>query len=163
LPTVGALSRLNIGTELGAQAGAIFETVKEEIIGKDIRGSNVARAVELCQAAERSLVLIDHLLEIGREGAGNAQVKPASGTGSAACEAPRGTLIHSYAFDPAGICTAADVITPTSLNQGALCRDLLALARGMEGADAQVMSGALERLIRCYDPCISCSVHLLRL
>lgn len=162
-PTVGALSRLNLGVFLGAEAGGIFETVRDEIVGTDIRGNSVAQAIELCQAAERSVALIDQLIDLGRDAAGDVEVKPASGQGSAACEAPRGVLIHSYSFDEAGLCTEADVITPTSLNQGALSRDLLALARGMEGADQFQMVTALERLIRCYDPCISCSVHLIQL
>ena len=161
--TVGALARLNLGARLNATAEDVFRGVKGEILGRDMRGNNVAQAVELCQAAERALELINRLVEIGREGAGNQKVAPRSGRGSAACEAPRGVLIHSYAFDAAGICTEADVITPTSLNQGALARDLLALARGMEGEETSQMTTALERLIRCYDPCISCSVHLLHL
>jgi coenzyme F420-reducing hydrogenase alpha subunit len=162
-PTVGALARLNLDGCFGAETGRIFATVRYQVAGKDIRGNNVAQAIELCQAAERSLALLDALLEIGGDGMGNVEVRPSSGRGSAACEAPRGVLIHSYGFDDAGICTAADVITPTSLNQGALSRDLLALARGMEGADASQMGSALERLIRCYDPCISCSVHVMQL
>jgi len=161
--TVGALARLSLGASLSAGAEGIFRTVKEEILGRDMRGNNVAQAIELCQAAERALELIDKLLVIGREGAGNLKVVPRAGLGSAALEAPRGVLIHSYAFDAEGICTGADVITPTSLNQGALARDLLALARGMEGEETSQMTTALERLIRCYDPCISCSVHVLHL
>lgn len=162
-PTVGSLSRLNLGPGPRAEAGRIFQSVKDQIIGADIRGNNVAQAIELCEAAERSLELIDRLCEIGRDGAGNAEVAPGSGRGTAACEAPRGVLIHSYGFDDAGLCTEADVITPTTLNQGALSRDLLALAQSMTGADTSLMTSALERLIRCYDPCISCSVHLLQI
>jgi len=161
--TVGALSRLNLGAGLSAEASVIFETVKEEIIGKDIRGNNLAQAIELLQATERSLEVIGELLQIGRDGAGNVQIVPGSGRGSAACEAPRGVLIHSYSFDANGMCYEADVITPTSLNQGALARDLLVLARYMEGSEQSLLVSALERLIRCYDPCISCSVHLLQL
>ena len=161
--TVGALARLSLGVSLSASAEEIFHTVRDEILGKDMRGNNVAQAIELCQAAERALELINQLVEIGKEGVGNLKVAPRRGRGSAACEAPRGVLIHSYAFDDAGICTEADVITPTSLNQGALARDLLALARGMEGEETSHLTTALERLIRCYDPCISCSVHVLHL
>jgi sulfhydrogenase subunit alpha len=162
-PTVGSLSRLSLGSGLGPEADSIFQTVKEEILGGDIRGNNLARAIELCQAGQRSLELMDELLAFGREGAGNVEVTPRSGRGSAALEAPRGVLIHSYSFDEAGLCTAADVITPTSLNQGAMARDLLALSRGLENTETTSMVGALERLIRCYDPCISCSVHVMRL
>lgn len=162
-PTVGALARLNLGMSLEPETSAIMESVKTEILGSDIRGNNLAQAIELCQAAERSLKVVDALLELEKEETGNVAVTPGPGGGAAAVEAPRGILIHSYSFDESGLCTAADVITPTSLNQGAISRDLLAVARAMEGAEADLLRSSMERLIRCYDPCISCSVHLLRI
>ena len=161
-PCVGALARLNLGGRLAGGAREIFAAVQGEIIGQDIRGNALAQAIELYQAAQRSRELVDELLGIGAD-AGKQAVTPRGGEGSAACEAPRGVLIHSYGFDAAGICTRADVITPTSLNQRALSGDLLALARALEGEESERMVGALERLIRSYDPCISCAVHLVRL
>jgi sulfhydrogenase subunit alpha len=162
-PLVGALARINLGTRLGAGAREVFIKVKDDLIGQDMRGNALAQAIELYQAAQRARELVQELLEIGKDGEGNVTVQPVQGWGSAACEAPRGVLIHSYAFDSAGICTNADVITPTSLNQGALSEDLLTLARGMEGVDTAPLVGALKRLIRSYDPCISCAVHLIQL
>ena len=162
-PCVGALARLNLGRPLGAGAQGLFEAVRGEIIGQDVRGNMLAQAIELYQAALRSRELVSELLDIGKDGAGNTAVLPRGGRGTAACEAPRGVLIHSYAFDGAGICVGADVITPTSLNQGALSGDLLALARALEGAGTDQMVSSLEKLIRSYDPCISCAVHLVRL
>ncbi|HJV65716.1 MAG TPA: Ni/Fe hydrogenase subunit alpha [Geomonas sp.] len=162
-PTVGALSRLNLGAALAAEPRTLFAKVRDDLVGHDIRANSLAQAVELYQAAERSLQVIDALLELGREGECCRKITPSAGRGCAASEAPRGVLIHSYSFDEEGYCTEADVITPTSLNQGALARDLLALARAMEGADEAEMRKALEHLVRCYDPCISCSVHLLQL
>lgn len=161
--TVGALARLCLGFGSDAEASGGFEAVKEQIVGRDIRGNNVAQAVELCQTVERTVQIIDRLLGFGSDAEGNVEVRPREGHGVSATEAPRGVLIHGYSFDAAGVCTGADVLTPTSLNQGALSRDLLALARQMEGADPPQLQGALETLVRCYDPCISCSVHLLRL
>ncbi|HBA89485.1 MAG TPA: hydrogenase [Geobacter sp.] len=162
-PTVGALARLTLQPCPAAGADEMLRSAREEIIGKDIRGNNVAQAIELWQAVARALELIDRLVELGAKGGGNVKILPRRGRGSAACEAPRGVLIHSYDFDQEGICTGADVITPTSLNQGALARDLLALGRGMDAEDDLRLTTAMERLVRCYDPCISCSVHLLRL
>jgi len=170
-PTVGPLSRLNLGAVTGTEASPLFEGLRPELTGSDIRGGNLARAVELIQAVERSLSVIEELLAPGRDASREADA-PVRGTalpgsdlrvGTAACEAPRGSLIHSYAFDEAGRCKGADVITPTSLNQGAISRDLLVLARAMEGAERPQLIAALERLVRCYDPCISCSVHLVTL
>jgi sulfhydrogenase subunit alpha len=162
-PCVGALARLNLGSALGAEAGGIFQELKGEIIGRDMRANALAQAIELYQAALRSRAVLDELLELGKEGAGNAEVLPRGGHGAAACEAPRGVLIHSYAFDPAGKCLGADVITPTSLNQQALAGDLLTLARSLEQAGSGALVSALERLVRSYDPCISCAVHLVQL
>ena len=114
-------------------------------------------------AVERSLGVVDRLLEADypRE----QPFKPFSlkAQGSSVIEAPRGVLIHSYGFDSRGICTHADIITPTAINQAAIERDLLILATQMEGADDHQLTFALERLVRAYDPCISCAVHLLRL
>jgi sulfhydrogenase subunit alpha len=162
-PCVGSLARINLGSSLSAGAQEVFVKLQGEIIGQDMRGNALAQAIELYQAVGRARELVQELLEIGKDGEGNVTVQPGSGLGSAACEAPRGVLIHSYGFVSAGICSAADVITPTSLNQGALSGDLLALARGMEGADTERLVSSLERLIRSYDPCISCAVHLVRL
>ncbi|QWV99210.1 Ni/Fe hydrogenase subunit alpha [Geomonas nitrogeniifigens] len=161
--TVGALARLNLHPDLEGGAGALFKSHKQELVGKDMRGNNLAQAIEMYHATERALRLIDRLIELGPRQEETAAPSPRAATGCAACEAPRGVLIHSYSFDSQGICTMADVITPTALNQGALARDLLALARGMEGEETNRMTTALERLIRCYDPCISCSVHVLSL
>ena len=89
---------------------------------------------------------------------------PRKGAGTAAIEAPRGALIHSYAFDASGRCRAADIVTPTAINQAAMEQDLLALAQTMGGAaDERELTAALERLVRAYDPCISCAVHLIKI
>lgn len=161
--TVGALARLHHGPTLRNGAQEIFKAHKHELIGKDIRGNNLAQAMELYDAAERALEIIERLLELGTTPLDAVNDVARGGHGTAACEAPRGVLIHSYAFDDAGICTHADVVTPTALNQAAMARDLTALARGMEGEETSHLTAALERLIRCYDPCISCSVHTISL
>lgn len=62
-------------------------------------------------------------------------VEPRQGTGIAAIEAPRGTLIHCYHFDSRGVCTAADIITPTAINQAAMERDLFTAAQELDGAE----------------------------
>jgi sulfhydrogenase subunit alpha len=162
-PCVGALARLNLAGTLSGAAAQSFETLRGEIGGQDMRANALAQALELHQAAQRSREIVELLLEMGQDAGGRFNVRPKAGEGSAACEAPRGALIHSYRFDGDGVCTGADVLTPTSLNQGALSRDLLALARALEGAVSTRMVDQLERLIRSYDPCISCAVHLVRI
>jgi coenzyme F420-reducing hydrogenase alpha subunit len=119
--------------------------------------------VELILAVELSLEIIATLLNFDKRSDKPVTIARQKGSGSASTEAPRGVLIHSYSFDNRGFCTAADIITPTAINQAAMERDLLALAREMEGADDAELKLKLEMLVRAYDPCISCAVHLVRL
>lgn len=118
-----------------------------------------ARAVELRQALERALVLIDLLLAAGLKKEPPYQAVTTRGEGTALIEAPRGVLLHSYSFNARGFCTAADIITPTAINQGAIAASLKELIAAMDGAEYAQIKAAAEILIRCYDPCLSCSVH----
>lgn len=161
--TVGALARLNVGMELTTMASQVFLDAREILIDTDIRGNNLAQAVELILAVECSLKIIATILSFETKPDRPVTITPRKGSGSAVTEAPRGVLIHSYSFDNRGFCTAADIITPTAINQAAMERDLLALAREMEGADEAELKLKLEMLVRAYDPCISCAVHLVRL
>lgn len=117
------------------------------------------RVAEIQQAVERSLALIAQLLADGLCREMPVEVSPAAGQGTALIEAPRGVLLHSYRFDDSGICTSADIITPTSINQAAMEASLKALVAAMDGAGYDQTRISCERLIRCFDPCISCAVH----
>ncbi len=161
--TVGALARLNLGMELAPRAAAAFASCRDRIVGADIRANNLAQAVELMHAVERSLEIIATLLDACHKRERPQSIPPREASGSAVVEAPRGVLIHSYRFDGRGRCTSADIITPTAINHAAMECDLLALARSLEGANEEEMKLQLEMLVRAYDPCISCAVHVVRL
>ena len=161
--TVGALARLNVGTTLKSRAAQNFFNAREKLVAADIWGNNLAQAVELIQAVECSLGIVDSLLNEAAEPERPITILARKGHGSAAAEAPRGVLIHSYGFDERGYCTEADIITPTAINQAAIEHDLLAMARAMEGAENDEMRLMLEKVVRAYDPCISCAVHLVQL
>lgn len=124
-----------------------------------IRSSMKARIIEIQLAAERAQALIELLLENGLRKKAPVMAIPAQGEGSSVIEAPRGVLLHSYRFDEQGICSAADIITPTAINQGAMAASLKGLICAMNGAEYEQIRTAAEILIRCFDPCISCAVH----
>lgn len=163
--TVGALARLNMGLVLSPMAREVFLHAKENLINRDIWSNNLAQAVELVFATETALDIIELLLQgpclAGTTSSSADTMNNRRGT--AATEAPRGVLIHSYSFDRRGFCTAADIITPTAINQEAMERDLLSLAQSLVLTDEEELRSKLEMLIRAYDPCISCAVHLVRL
>jgi len=161
--TVGALARLNHGIALTPMAYAAYLASRMSLEDTDIRANSLAQAVELIYAVERSIEIVTTLLtsEFTREVP--ERIIHAKGSGTAAIEAPRGVLIHSYRFDNRGICKSADIITPTVINHAAIERDLFEMASYMTGSNDKELTVALEQLVRAYDPCISCAVHVLRI
>jgi coenzyme F420-reducing hydrogenase alpha subunit len=85
-----------------------------------------------------------------------------AGCGHAATEAPRGTLYHRLECDAAGRITAAKIVPPTSQNQSQIERDLRSYLPRWIGQSDEATATACERLVRSYDPCISCSTHFLK-
>ncbi|MDP3595866.1 MAG: nickel-dependent hydrogenase large subunit, partial [Nitrospirota bacterium] len=86
-----------------------------------------------------------------------------AGIGMACTEAPRGILYHRYRVDGDGLIREAKIVPPTSQNQRRIEEDLRAyLPRLLDLSNEQVALGC-EKIIRCYDPCISCATHFLKL
>lgn len=83
--------------------------------------------------------------------------------GAAATEAPRGTLWHRYRMDDEGNLTDARIVPPTSQNQATIEDDLRALGPALSRLSNRDATSLVERLVRSYDPCISCASHFLTL
>lgn len=122
--------------------------------------SIVVRAVEIVCAIEEALRIIAGLTD-GAAPAVPAQ--PMAGTGHGVSEAPRGVLYHSYQLDADGTVTAARIVPPTSQNQAAIERDLARLVQPRLHLSDSELTAECERLVRSYDPCISCATHFLTL
>jgi coenzyme F420-reducing hydrogenase alpha subunit len=122
--------------------------------------SVVARSVEIVFALEEALRVI-RSYEMPRSP--SVPVTPRAGVGMACTEAPRGMLYHRYAVDEQGTIREAKIIPPTSQNQRRIEDDLRAFMPQVLTLSTKEASLACERVIRCYDPCISCATHFLRL
>ncbi len=121
--------------------------------------SIIARGLELIHAFDEAL----SIMRAYREPATiKCAVELQAGQGCAATEAPRGLLYHRYVCDAAGLISFAKIVPPTSQNQRRIEWDLEAwLPRVLEQTDEQI-ARSCERVIRNYDPCISCATHFLR-
>lgn len=121
--------------------------------------SIVVRAVEIVYACDEALRIIDAYEEPDRPA---VAIEPRAGTGCAATEAPRGLLYHRYDLSPDGTIATARIVPPTSQNQTSIEDDLASYI----GDSLGLADGALRRLceqtVRNYDPCISCSTHVVR-
>ena len=120
----------------------------------------VAQVVECVHVLEDSINLIDQILDRGLEEEDN-KVKVRVGRGIGAVEAPRGILFHDYTYDENGVLVSANCIIPTNQNHNNIQKDFEALVPLILGRPEDEIRLTLEMLVRAYDPCISCSAHLL--
>ena len=81
------------------------------------------------------------------------------GSGTSACEAPRGTLFHHYEVNSDGYIEKADIITPTVQNLSSMEHDMKNMSPIFEGKSKDEINHLIEMLIRGYDPCITCATH----
>ena len=124
--------------------------------------NNVAQAVELVDALERCAAICRRLAADEFEGSSEVvpfQVK--AGRGAGYTEAPRGVVIHELELDDEGRVVHASIITPTSQNVAVMEADMRQLAELLvaQGVDEPAVKQEVEKLVRAYDPCLSCSVH----
>ena len=122
--------------------------------------SIVVRCVELVYAADEALRLI---AVYEQPDVPALAVEPRAGTGHGCTEAPRGILYHRYTLDEEGTILAADIIPPTSQNQGTIEADLRAVVERSLDEPNDRLTLLCEQTIRNYDPCISCATHFLTL
>ena len=121
----------------------------------------VAQIVECIHVLENSINLIDQIMARGLEEEDNT-VRVRAGRGIGAVEAPRGILFHDYTYDENGILTKANCVIPTNQNHNNIQKDMESLAPSIINRPEDEIRLTLEMLVRAYDPCISCSAHLLR-
>ena len=124
-----------------------------------IHANNPAQGLEIAWALERALQLIAEVRRLPADVPLLVPVEPQSGWGVALLEAPRGVLVHSYLLDEFGVVRRADIITPTAVNQLAMEAQLRADLALLP--PARHPGPVAERIIRAFDPCVSCAVHVI--
>jgi len=160
---VGSLARLSVNPRrLTGRLAVAVKRLKLVLPADNPMDNNKAQALELINDVERALELIEQLLREGVKDERPVPVHPRAGSGTAITEAPRGLLIHSYTYDEEGRVVSADVVTPTALNAASLELHLRRAVEQCPERDEAVISKRLQMIARAYDPCISCSVHLVR-
>ncbi len=120
----------------------------------------VARAIEVVHACEEAVAIIDAYQEPSTS---RMDFKVHAGEGCAATEAPRGVLYHRYRINNQGLVEFAKIVPPTSQNLRRMEDDLRQILPGMLAQSDDEIRLGCEKLVRNYDPCISCSTHFLKL
>lgn len=160
----GALARVNASWEhLGQKAKMAAAKAGLRPPEKNPFMNNVAQAVELVDALDRCAGICRALAEPGViEGSSEpVAFEVRAGRGVGFTEAPRGALFHDLELDGEGNVVHASIMTPTAQNVANLEADMRLLAEKLvaEGAEEDAIRQEIEKLVRAYDPCLSCSVH----
>jgi len=156
-----ALSRLNASWDHLSQE-AKFASAKAGLRPeeKNPMKNNLAQAIEILDALIRCAGICRELVK----GEGDSKPVPfevRAGTGVGMSEAPRGVVFHKLEFDDEGRVLHASIITPTSQNLASLEADTRHLVEVLveAGLDEGYIRSEIAKLVRAYDPCLSCSVH----
>lgn len=122
--------------------------------------NNVAQAVELVDVCVRCEGYLRELAK-GEGCSAPVSFEVKAGRGVGMTEAPRGTLIHDIELDDQGRVVRANIITPTVHNLSDTEDNVRKAAQLLaeQGADEAAIRLGVEKLVRAYDPCLSCSVH----
>ncbi|MFN3750812.1 MAG: Ni/Fe hydrogenase subunit alpha [Thiobacillus sp.] len=159
---VGPLARLNLNADrLPDDVRALLGDLGFALPSRNMFHSLTARAVEILLALTEAVRL---LADYRVPDSPWVPVTPRAGIAIAATEAPRGLLWHRYETDGDGRVVNARIVPPTSQNQARIEEDLRRslTAFGLDRPD-DALRLHCEKVIRNYDPCISCATHFLRL
>jgi coenzyme F420-reducing hydrogenase alpha subunit len=154
---VGPASRLNLNHD--RLPSEIKNVIKESGISLPITNTQmgiVARSVELAYAFYEAIRIIKGYEEPDKS---FVDFEPKEGEAVWITEAPRGILIHRYELDDAGHVKSCTIIPPTSQNLGHMEADIYRFLQNNTDKSEDFIKKESEKIIRSYDPCISCSVH----
>ena len=167
LMRVGPLPRINVIDKMQWNNAAEYLKSYEKIFSRptnDTAAYNLARTVELVASVEETLDgLANDVITSERT---REPVKPRAGVGYAFVEAPRGLLHHSYEIDEKGLIKGANIVAPTTFNHKSIENNIRLYAEAKvhdlekKSTRNDVLWG-IEKIVRAYDPCLSCSVHMV--
>ncbi len=161
---VGPLARLNVVERLGTSAADAELAEYRQRLGRYPSSSfhfHQARLIEILHCIDMIEQILYRPDILDSHVRARAQINRTEGVGVS--EAPRGMLIHHYRVDDDGLMQWANLVIATGHNNLAMNHGVAQVARHYVHGD-KVEPGMLNRVeavIRCFDPCLSCSTHAI--
>jgi len=167
---VGSLARINLAKDkLHPKTLESAAEVLKLFPSTDIFYNNLAQAIEILHSIDEAQDLLSKNKFIP-ENPVKGEIR-AGAVGIGVIEAPRGTLYHKIVLGDDGKVVSGEVVVPTGQNQINIERDVGVLVQSLiekpEYADNSEETKnkivlEIEKLIRAYDPCMSCAAHFLK-
>lgn len=122
----------------------------------------MAQAIEILHSLDGAVSLIDSLSVIKEEKP--VKIVPKETVGIGVIEASRETLYYQLKINQSGLVEKGGIIFPTGQNQVVMGQ---AIGQQVEelvekDTDKKTIINEVEKLIRAFDPCMSCAAHFLR-
>src|SRR3989338_4529271 len=157
---VGALSRLNINyDQLHSRTKNDLVNVLSLFPSTDVFMNNVAQAIEMLHCIDDSIDILSNTHFVEEERVKSTQNE---GIGIGVIEAPRGLLFYKVSILEGSV-VKGQVVVPTGQNQINIEKDIGKLVEdNLETMNQAEIEYEIEKLIRAYDPCISCASHFLK-
>lgn len=158
---VGALARINLAKDLlHPRTKESLGVLLNRFPSTNIFDNNLSQAIEILHSIDDAIELLKNNV-FAAEPIVRAAVK--SGVGVGVIEAPRGILYHKVTIGDDGIVKEGEIIVPTGQNQINIEEDIYTLVRNLlPKMPKEEIVFEIEKLIRAYDPCISCAAHFLK-
>lgn len=161
---VGPLARVIVAAQMGTPRADLELDEFRRRFGRVPSSSfhyHYARLIDTLHAVEKIEQLLRGPEILGGHVRAYAGINRNEGVGVS--EAPRGTLMHHYKVDDDGLVQWVNLVIATGHNNLAMNRSVQQVARHFIRGDKieEPMLNRVEAVIRCYDPCLSCSTHAL--
>lgn len=158
---VGSLARLNLNKDLlnprtKSDAGKYITTFPSN----NVHHNNLAQAIEILHCVDDALDILKSLKIVDER---PVKKHPQAGVGVGVLEAPRGILYHMAKVNQEGIIEDYDVIVPTAQNQINIENDLKKYFNENLDKGEETLKWEAEKIIRSYDPCMSCATNFLKM
>lgn len=157
----GALARINFNSDkLSPKTKEVFDETTFAL--NNPFNNNLAQAIEISHFLEEITILVDRLKNRDLQKAKGFEKPNISRqvfVGKGSLEAPRGTLIHQIELNPAGKIVDYNIIPPTQINLASLEKEAQILIGMLSDKPKKEQTKLVEKLIRAFDPCITCAVH----
>lgn len=159
---VGALARLNLAKDkLHPKTRKTAAKYLKLFPSRNIFHNNLAQAIEILHAIDSAADIIGKIKIVDEK-----PVVPIrqAGVGIGVIEAPRGTLYYKLEVDSIGKIIKGQIVVPTGQNQIGIEEAIRQYLTDNIGNidDKEEIEHNVERIVRAYDPCMSCASHFLK-